>query len=95
MKRTQVQLDEATYEAVRRKAFEQGRSMASVVRETLAEALGTADSRPNRKLTIEDFTFIGMGRDANPPQDVPVSIDHDKWYAEAVASRWEDDGAKS
>ena len=95
MKRTQIQLDEATYEAVRRKAFEQGRSMASVVRETLAEALGTADKSRHRKLTIDDFTFIGMGRDANPPRDVPVSVDHDKWYAEAIASRWENERAKS
>ena len=46
MKRTQIQLDDATYAAVRRKAFEQGRSMASVVRETLAEALGTAGQEP-------------------------------------------------
>ncbi len=95
MKRTQIQLDEATYEAVRRKAFEQGRSMASVVRETLAEAFGTSARRGKRKLTIEDFTFIGMGRDPNPPPDVPVSVDHDKWYAEAIASRWEDERAKS
>ena len=95
MKRTQIQLDEATYEAVRRKAFEQGRSMASVVRETLAEALGTADRSRPRKLTIQDFTFVGMGRDPQPPRDVPVSVDHDRWHAEAVAGRWEDERAKS
>ena len=95
MKRTQIQLDEATYEAVRRKAFEQGVSMASVVRERLADALGTSRESKKRKLTIEDFTFIGMGRDPNPPRDVPVSMDHDRWYAEAVASRWEDERAKS
>lgn len=95
MKRTQIQLDEATYEAVRRKAFEQGVSMASVVRETLADALGTSRESKKRKLTIEDFTFIGMGRDPHPPRDVPVSVDHDRWYAEAIASRWEDERAKS
>ena len=95
MKRTQIQLDEATYEAVRRKAFEQGVSMASVVRETLADALGTSRGSKSRKLTIEDFTFIGMGRDPNPPEDVPVSVDHDRWYAEAVAGRWEDERVKS
>ena len=96
MKRTQIQLDEATYEAVRRKAFEQGVSMASVVRETLADALGTSrkSKSKSRKLTIDDFTFIGMGRDPNPPRDVPVSVDHDRWYAEAIASRWEDERAK-
>lgn len=32
---------------------------------------------------------MGMGTDPNPPRDVPVSVDHDRWYAEAVASRWE------
>ncbi len=94
MKRTQIQLDEATYEAVRRKAFERGRSMASVVRETLAEALGTADHGRQAKLTIDDFTFIGMGRDPDPPRNVPVSVDHDKWYAEAIAGRWTDERAK-
>ena len=52
MKRTQIQLDEATYEAVRRKAFEQGVSMASVVRETLADALGT--SRESKKRKTDD-----------------------------------------
>lgn len=90
MKRTQIQLDEATYEAVRRRAYEQGQSMASVVRETLADAFGTAGSG-KKKWSIEDFTFIGMGRDPNPPADVPVSEAHDKWYAETIANRWEEE----
>ncbi len=88
MKRTQIQLDDATYEAVRRRAFKDGRSMASVVRDTLAEALGTTARNRNKKWTIEDFTFIGMGTDPDPPPDVPVSVDHDKWYAQAIARRW-------
>ena len=86
MKRTQIQLDDATHEAVRRRAFEQGRSMASVVRETLAEAFGTRGAGPPRK--IEDFAFVGMGSDPTPPPDTPVSEDHDRWYAEATANRW-------
>ena len=86
MKRTQIQLDEATYEAVRRRAFEQGRSMSSLVRETLSAAFGAPASKQHR--TIDDFTFVGMGSEPDPP-DVPVSVDHDKWYAEAIASRWE------
>ena len=32
MRRTQVQLDEATYDALRRKSFEERRSMAAVIR---------------------------------------------------------------
>lgn len=88
MRRTQIQLDDATYEAVRRLAYERGRSMASVVRETLSEALGTAGPGQEPQRTIEDFTFVGMGVDSHPPEDVPVSVDHDKWFAEAIASRW-------
>lgn len=86
VKRTQIQLDDATYEAVRRRAFEQGRSMASVVRETLAEALGTRGARPRRR--IEDFAFVGMGSDPAPSPETSAAEDHDRWYAEAVAKRW-------
>lgn len=89
MKRTQIQLDDATYEAVRRRAYERGRSMASVVRETLSEAFGTASPAQEPTRTIEDFTFVGMGVDSRLPEDVPVSVDHDKWLAEAIASRWD------
>ena len=62
------------------------------MREILSESFGTSDKRRNRKrkLTLEDFTFIGMGRDPGPPVDNPVSEDHDKRYAEAIASRWEE-----
>lgn len=90
LRRTQIQLDDATYEAVRRRAYERGRSMASVVRETLSEAFGTTDRAQADKKTIDDFTFVGMGVDPHPPDDVPVSIDHDKWLAEAIVSRWEE-----
>ena len=85
MKRTQIQLDDATYEAVRRRAFDEGRSMASIVREALARTFGTVP--PEARKTIEDFAFVGFGSDPNPPEDVPVSVDHDRWYAQAVRSR--------
>ena len=61
--------------------------MAAAVREALSEGFGVAASKPFR--AVEDFTFVGMGTDPNPPSDIPVSVDHDKWYAEAAASRWE------
>ena len=85
MKRTQIQLDDATYEAVRRRAFDEGRSMASVVREALSRTFGTAP--PKSGQTIEDFSFVGIGSDPNPPDGAPVSVDHDRWYAEAVGGR--------
>ena len=93
MRRMHVQLDDAVYEAVRRRACEQGRSMASVVREALSEAFGAAAGEQDAKRTVEDFTFVGMGRDPDPPSDVPVSVDHDKWFAEAIAGRREAPGA--
>ena len=78
MKRTQIQLDDATYEAVRRRAFDEGRSMASVVRESLARTFGTA--LPEGRKTIKDFSFVGIGSDPNPPEGAPVSVEHDRWY---------------
>ena len=93
MRRVQVQLDDAVYEAVRRRAHEQGRSMAFVVREALSEAFGADAGERDARQTVEDFTFVGMGRDPDPPSDVPVSVDHDKWFAEAIAGRREDLGA--
>ena len=91
MKRTQIQLDDATYEAVRRRAFDEGRSMASVVREELAEAFGTETRK--RRWTIDDFKFVGMGRDPNNPPDAPVSENHDDALADAYAD-WDRPGRK-
>lgn len=84
MGRTQIHLEDASCEAVRRRASEQGRSTA--------EAFGASAARPRR---VIDFTFIGMGCDPDPPGDVPVSVDHDRWYADAIASRWEDERGRS
>ena len=93
MKRTQIQLDDATYEAVRRRAYEQNRSMASVVREALAKAFGVESGVEKRKWTIEDFPFIGMGSDPDNPPDAPVSEHHDDALAEAYAD-WNRSGRK-
>ena len=49
-----------------------------------------ADRLQRRSRSIDNFTFVGRGIDPHPPRDVPVSVDHDKWHAEAVASRWEE-----
>ena len=85
MKRTQIQLDDATYEAVRRRAYERNRSMSSVVREALAKAFGVEPGAEERKWTIEDFTFIGMGSDRDNRPDAPVSENHDDALADAYA----------
>src|SRR6266567_3650757 len=83
MRRTQVQLDEATYDAVRRKAFEERRSMAAVIRELIARSVGTtpARSRPRR---LTEFSFIGERQpdgalrfrrpDGRPLPEVPLPV---------------------
>lgn len=80
MKRTQVQLDEATYELLRQKAFERGVSMSALLREVLREHLG-ARPTPRR---IEDFSFIGSGR-SEQGDLAPVSERHDEALAEDTA----------
>jgi len=78
MKRTQIQLDEATYERLRRRAFEKGVSMAALIRELLQESLGT---RPTRRMRLEDFRLIGAGRSQTSALD-PISERHDEALAE-------------
>ena len=78
MRRTQVQLDENTYEELRRQAHERGISMSALLRELLRERLGAR--HPARRL--EDFTFIGSGRSKQGAL-APVSERHDEALAEA------------
>jgi hypothetical protein len=80
MKRTQIQLDEATYELLRQKAFERGVSMSALLREVLGEQLGS--SRAPRRL--EEFRFIGSGR-SKQGHLAPVSERHDEALAEDMA----------
>jgi plasmid stability protein len=82
MKRTQIQLDDRTYEKLRRRAFEKGCSISSYVREVLASALGTAKAK--QKLTIRDFKFVGAGGSRQGGL-APVSERHDEALAEALA----------
>ena len=65
MRRTQIQLDEATYELLRRRAFEQGVSISALVREALREHLSIGRA-PRR---LQDFISL--------PRDVvsrPISL---------------------
>lgn len=82
MKRTQIQLDEQTFEALRRRAFERGRSMSSVARECLAHSLGTVEAKKPR--SIKEFAFIASGR-SRQGRLGPVSRRHDEALAETLA----------
>lgn len=82
MRRTQIQLDEETHAALRKIAYETGFSMASVVRDTLSKALGTARPRKRRPR----LTFIGAGYSRHPRLE-PVSENHDEAYVETIEER--------
>ena len=82
MRRTQIQLDEPTYDMARRRAFSEGKSMAAVVREALTQYLTPGAARP---MTMDDFTFIGSGRSkSGDPR--PLSERHDEALADDFAS---------
>lgn len=81
MKRTQIQLDEATYELLRRKAFDRGISMAALLRDMLREHLG---SPPMHRRRLEDFRFVGFAR-SEQGELAPVSERHDEALAEDLA----------
>ena len=78
VKRTQLQLDDKIYELLRRKAFEENISIASVVRRALESYL---TMRRAERPGIETFTFIGSGH-SKPAENGPVSERHDEAFAE-------------
>ena len=80
MRRTQIQLDEATYQLLRQKAHERHVSLARVVREAVAQYLSGA---PKRRLTLADFKWIGMGS-ADPEPGRSVAEDHDAEWGDVV-----------
>ncbi len=81
MKRTQIQIDEETHTALRRAAYEQGRSMSSLVRDTLSQAFGS--TRKGRLRNRKHFSFVGSGR-SNQGKLAPVSERHDEALGEAL-----------
>ena len=81
MKRTQIQLDERTYEALRRRAFQKGCSMSALVRGLLAHSLKTGKTKT--RPSIEEFAFIGAGR-SRQGRLSPVSERHDEALEQAL-----------
>ena len=83
MKRTQIQLDEATYQALRRRAYEEQSSISAIAREILARALAPGGPR---RTAAGRFKFVGAGRSRQGKLS-PVSERHDEALAEAISPR--------
>ena len=73
MRRTQLQLDEPTYQILRAKAFEQGTSIAALVRDILRQHLGVTSGGSG---SVGDFKFVASGHSA-PGEFDPISENHD------------------
>ena len=74
MIRTQILLDRATYDALRRAAFAKGKGISAFVREVLSSVLGSP-RKPGRKGRRYAWAFIGKSRDPDGARD--VSARHD------------------
>jgi hypothetical protein len=70
-------MDERTYEAVKRRAFERRVSMSTVVREAL-HAYFNAPKEVGWR--VEDLTFIRSGA-SDAGELVPLSVNHDEALA--------------
>ena len=81
MRRTQIQLDETSYELLRRKAHERRVSMAAVVREAVGQYL---TEQPPRKRTLADFKSIGIAAIDDPEEYRPISENHDAYLGDAL-----------
>ena len=74
MKRTQLQLDDDIYQMLRTQAYEEGVSIAGLVRKILRKHFFDA---PNRSRNLQDFSFIASGRSEITDID-PISERHDE-----------------
>ncbi|MGE5278062.1 MAG: ribbon-helix-helix protein, CopG family [Acidobacteriota bacterium] len=86
MRRTQVQLDEALYATLRRRAYDQGTSMASIIRESLSKTFGPRAGKRRPPRSLRRFSFVGAGR-SDQKRLAPVSERHDEALAEALRKK--------
>jgi plasmid stability protein len=81
MKRVQIQLDEEVYDLLRRRAFQEKRSVAGVIREIIRKDINPFGR--SRSSQIKKFRFIGAGRSKQCTLK-PVSERHDEALKEVL-----------
>ena len=80
MKRTQIQLDDSTYQLVKNKAYAENRSMASLIRDAVDEYIGTK-RKPLKSL--RDLKFVASRR-SDQSDHRSGSVHHDDIFAETA-----------
>lgn len=78
MHRTMIQLEDTQYELLKNRAFEEGVSLAALLRKALDMFLGRGKRK--KKLRIDQFKFIGCGQSG--VRDLAKR--HDDYLANAV-----------
>lgn len=80
MKRAQIQLEEATFELLRQRAFQEKKSIAGLIRELIHKEMTIpAQQKP---MALKTFRFIGAGKSLQGSLK-PVSERHDQALEEA------------
>jgi plasmid stability protein len=84
MRRTQIRLDEKTFQALRRRARERACSVSALARELLRTAVGgLTPLRRKKRQSLKDFKFVGAGK-SHQGRLSPVSERHDEALAEVL-----------
>ncbi|MEX2372456.1 MAG: hypothetical protein WD800_01510, partial [Dehalococcoidia bacterium] len=83
-----------SYRALKDEAHRRGASVSAVLRLLVQEHL--VEERPRRRLSIEDFTFIGSGSSDQHPGDplYPVSEHHDEALADDLWAEMSENAAR-
>ncbi|OHA65659.1 MAG: hypothetical protein A3D64_01695 [Candidatus Wildermuthbacteria bacterium RIFCSPHIGHO2_02_FULL_49_9] len=81
MKRTQIQLEELVWEALRARSFQERRSIAEIIREMVRSQMEKRKAR--KPYSIRDFSFIGAGASRGKGAGA-VSERHDEEFADSI-----------
>ena len=79
MRRIPIQIDEETYESLKTRAIREGRSIADLVRESIA-----MNRRNVAPRSVEEFSFVGSGSSPSDRKE-RTSENHDRALAIALA----------
>ncbi len=80
MKRVQIQLEESVYDQLRHRAFQQKKSIARIIRESIKKEMTLSERA--KLSSVKDFKFIASGRSKQGTIG-PVSERHDEALQEA------------